>query len=119
LLFPASCSLSAVNLHLKTMSPMTQRKTNYQRLRSDYDLAFHQLALELQNLTQPEAQKNIEISAAYRCYLRRRNDLANYLLSRRAKAHVAPAAIPNDFWGKSGRPVNDRANWYDAGAQCS
>lgn len=114
------------------MSSIAQGETTYKRLRSEYDRAFQHLALELQNLTQPEAQSNVEISAAHRSYLRRRNDLADYLLSRRAEAPLTPAALPNERKlcsieehayfrrKKSGRPGgNDQANWYDAEAHFS
>jgi len=73
------------------MSPIAQRKTSYDKLRSDYDLAFQQLVCEVRHLNQqtepverdsPMQGQETE-SAAYRSYLRRRNDLAEYLLTRR------------------------------------
>lgn len=117
------------------MSPIVQRRANYKKLRSDYDLAFQQLALDVQNLNQPEVNNGIETSAAHRCYLRRRNELADYLLSRRAEARIMrlrPAASLDEretclveehayfLWENSGRPGgNDQANWYDAEAHFS
>ena len=73
------------------MSPIAQRKTSYDKLRSDYDLAFQQLACEVRHLnqqTEPVESDSLmqgqeTVSAAYRSYLRRRNDLAEYLLTRR------------------------------------
>ncbi len=134
-LLPAKLSLSSIGLHPKTMSPIAQRDNKYQILRSDYDLAFQQLALDVQKLAQHPAQNGFETSAAHRHYLRTRNKLADYLLCRRAEALImrsAPAASPDEreapsieehayfLWENSGRPGgNDQANWYDAEAHCS
>ncbi len=126
------------------MSPPAQRKADFKTLRTAYDLAFQQLAFEVQNLIQAKVQNGVEsgkisqleeqISAANRCYLRRRNELADFLLSRRAEGRTmrsATATVSDRrevlsvekhayfLWENSGRPGgNDQANWYDAETQC-
>lgn len=138
--------LLIVGLHLNAMSSIAQHETNYKILRSAYDLAFQHLALEVQHLDQLKAQERVEgsrlieseerVASAHRCYVRRRNELVDYLLSKRAESRITqPAADPISedqaelfalkerayfLWENSGRPGgNDQANWYKAEARCS
>lgn len=93
-------SLAQLASHL--LSPMA---TDYKELRSTYDLAFHQLGRqqqyvnELQVLGHTENHVLVaaqqELAAAQYCYLRARNALAGYLLSRQAeeRAPVHPESF--------------------------
>ncbi len=119
-----------------------QRGTNYESLRSTYDLAFGQLATEIHHLQTRHgveigslAEAEQQLAEAYRFYLQTRNALADFLMARHAQdtpVTSQPPATRNEqpsasiqerayfLWVDAGRPSgNDQANWYRAEARHS